>query len=133
MKSNKENKKNVLAGLVIAVLALGAVTFVAVDTNNNQTPTTTQSQTENKKVDQTTISYDAKPGITSLQQLKDENKGVVTESSQYGEYVSAIGDYKGGDDGKYWSFYVDGKLSDVGAGTYVQNGNEKIVWKFQKL
>jgi len=81
----------------------------------------------------TEITYAAEPGITSLEQLKREASDVVTQQSEYGEYIESIEGYKGGDEGKYWSFYVDGVMSDVGAGSYTQKGGEEIVWKFQKL
>jgi hypothetical protein len=122
-------KNGVITGLVVAVVAIGVGTWVGVS-NTNPTPVATHSQVQS---DPTTISYVAEAHETSLKQLKDEAKNVVTEQSKYGEYVSAIGSHKGGTDGKYWSFYIDGKLASVGADSYVQKGGEHIVWKFQKL
>lgn len=87
--------------------------------------TTGQARTE--------INYLAKPGITSLEQLKQEASDVVTKQSEYGEYVDSIEGHKGGEKGKYWSFYVDGSMSDVGADSYTQKGGEEITWKYQKL
>lgn len=79
------------------------------------------------------ITYTATAGISSLEQLKHEASNVITKQSSYGEYVDSIEGYAGGTDGKYWSFYVDGVMSDVGANSYIQKGGEHIEWKFQKL
>lgn len=81
----------------------------------------------------TNITYTAKAGITSLQQLQNEADNVITKDSSYGQYVDAIEGHRGGTDGKYWSFYIDGTLSQIGADTYKQRGGEQITWKFQKL
>ncbi len=32
---------------------------------------------------------------------------------------------------KYWAFYVNGKLADVGAGSYKLQNGDKIVWKIE--
>jgi len=120
----------ILAALLFVVLGAGSVYIARGSIWPNKAVATTK---QTKPADPTVISYTAKSGISSLAQLKQEAKGVVTVQSSYGEYVDTIGSHKGGTDGKYWSFYIDGKLSDVGAGTYIQKGGEKIVWKFQKL
>lgn len=125
-----KSKKIIISLVVIALVLVPAVWWgISLNTRANnvaQVQSTTQ-------ISSTEISYVAKPGVTSLQQLKDAVKDVTTKASQYGEYVDAIDGHKGGDEGKYWSFYINGKMSDVGAGSYVQKGGEQIVWKFQKL
>lgn len=78
------------------------------------------------------VAYVAKKDKTALAQLMETTDGVVTKNSSFGEYVDSIGTLKGGTDGKYWTFYVDGRMASVGAGTYVAKGGEKIEWKFEK-
>ncbi|HRN90563.1 MAG TPA: DUF4430 domain-containing protein [Candidatus Saccharibacteria bacterium] len=85
------------------------------------------------KSQRTEIIYTAKPGETSLKQLKEEANDVITKTSDFGEYVDSIEGHQGGTDGKYWSFYINGTMSDVGADSYMQKGGEVITWKFQKL
>lgn len=85
------------------------------------------------KAGRTELSYQATPGITSLEQLKQEAGDVITTQSKYGELVDSIEGHKGGTDGKYWSFYVNGEMAQVGAGSYMQQEGDLIEWKFQKL
>lgn len=125
--------KKIIISLVIIALALVPAVWWGISLDHSRANSTIQLQDKASEVGRTEISYEAKPSMTSLQQLRDEVKDVTVTSSKYGEYVAAIEGHKGGDEGKYWSFYVDGKMSDVGAGSYVQKGGEKIVWKFQKL
>ena len=94
---------------------------------NNQTETVvTQSNPEY-------VSYVAIEGKTSLEQLKTSATNVQTKTTSYGEYVDTIGSLVGGTDGKYWTFYIDGVMANVGAGSYIQKGGEKIEWKFVNL
>ena len=118
----------VLAGLAViaTVTTLYIQSTVKPDTNNQAETVLTQS-------DPAYVSYTATDGKTSLDQLKESNATVQTKTTEYGEYVDAINSLAGGTDGKYWSFYIDGALANVGAGSYTQMGGEKIEWKFENL
>lgn len=125
--------------LHIFVLLLIAVALVATIgilwlTKSSEKPTVSQSSiTTSTERQRTNITYIAKADETSLEQLKHEASGVITKQSDYGEYVDTIEGHQGGVDGKYWSFYIDGVMSVVGANNYIQKGGETIQWKFQKL
>lgn len=129
------NGKNIqrtylIGGLGALVVAVGIGVAVLM---NQPVPPAAPAVVAEKKVPQSSvISYEGKKGQTALAQLKKATGGVVTKASSYGEYVDTIGDLKGGKDGKYWTFYVDGKMASVGAGSYVSKGGEKIQWKFEK-
>ena len=85
-------------------------------------------------VGRTEISYTATEGITSLEQLQAEVEDVViVEHSEFGSYVDSIEGNVGGEDGYYWSFYVDGQMAEVGADSYMQKGGEVIECKYQSL
>lgn len=124
--------------IILSLVAAGIIaTTGVVLTNQAQTPAPTQPTVSEQAAPvertRTVITYTAKAGDTSLVQLKREADKVVTQQSEYGEYVDSIEGHKGGTDGKYWSFYVDGEMASVGAGSYTQTGGEVIEWKFQKL
>ena len=129
--------KTILISAAAALLIIGGTAIaLGIDSQHaaQQTKPAISSQQAKPAVQhRTDISYIAKAGVTSLDQLKTEADDVVTKQSQYGEYVAAIEGSIGGTNGKYWSFYVNGTMSDVGAGTYIQKGGEQIEWKFQKL
>jgi len=122
-------KRAYLIGGILAVIILiaGATAIMLATRNGHTTPSNTAATTTQQ---QTTITYTGIKGKTALAQLK-ELEQVTTKSSQYGEYVDSINGVQGGTNGKYWSFYVNSKLSDVGAGDYTATGGETITWKFE--
>lgn len=131
--SLRKNRWFIIALIIICISAGIGVYALVTGGGEKAKLTTTTAAAEVKPSQQTTIAYTGKPGITALAQLKQVTANVVTKTSSYGEYVDSIGGLKGGTDGKYWSFYIDGSLSTEGAGAYTSKGGEKIVWKFEKL
>lgn len=116
----------VILGILVAVVIGGLSAKTASTTVTKSASTVQQQQAE-------TISYTGEKGKTALAQLKSVAKNVATKSSTYGEYVDAIGTLQGGQDGKYWTFYIDGTMATVGADAYIAKGGEAFVWKFEKL
>lgn len=120
--------------LVVAILAVGGILTTLYIQNVKKTDEASQTQTTTEvKVDPEYITYVATAGKTSLDQLKEVNSTVVTTSSTWGDFVDTVNGLKGGTDGKYWTFYIDGEMASVGAGSYTQKGGEKIEWKFVNL
>lgn len=76
------------------------------------------------------VTFTAQAGKSVLAQLQDRAK-VVTKKSSYGAYVASINGKASGNDGKYWTFYVNGKVASKNAAEYITNGGEKIQWKFE--
>lgn len=120
-----------IAGLILALGIAGA--SIGSRNNNKQTsmtPTTSQSDPENSETKKTEyLSYQGEDGKTALELLKSEAE-VETKSSSLGEYVVSINGNDGGGS-KYWLFYVDGRESPVGAGSYTTKSGETIEWKLQ--
>lgn len=77
-----------------------------------------------------TVSYAGRDGVNALELLK-ENATPETKDSSFGEYVDAINGISGGTDNKYWSFYINGKLSTIGAADYVTKNEDTIEWRFE--
>lgn len=144
---NKNINKKVLAiAALIVALSMLVVIYVllrpvkqtqtqeqsaATTQTQEQSVATTQADNSTQPKDQ--ISYIATSGSSALAQLESQNDTVVVVESDLGSYVDSINGLKGGADGKYWSFYVDGEMASVGAGQFMPKGGEKIEWKFQKL
>jgi hypothetical protein len=124
------NSKRRIIGIVAAIiLVLCLVGVAALSRVANQQPKSSSAQTTTHQ-QATVISYTGQKGKTALELLKEKAR-VVTKTSQYGEYVDSINGLAGGKSGKYWSFYVNGKLSSVGAGSYTTQDGEAIVWKYE--
>lgn len=112
------------------VIAIGVTAMVLINQPAKapeQKTDTSQSQTSGQTK---LVSFTAEKGKNVLDQLKS-NATVETKDSQYGPYVDSVNGVKGGTDGKYWSFYVNGTLAQKGAADYVTDGGEKIEWKFE--
>jgi hypothetical protein len=122
-------QKVVLAFAGLVVLAgLGLTGFTIV---KSQQPAKTDSPAQVAPQPTTTVKYTAIKGETVLAQLKKQAE-VVTKDSTYGAFVDSINGLKGGTDGKYWTYYIDGKMADKGADAYVAIGGEVVEWKFEK-
>lgn len=131
-------KIKLIAMLIVLLGVLGVSAWLTASIQTANTANDEASQVENQTAEtaeagRTEITYAAKPGITSLEQLQEEAKNVVVEESGYGKIVTSIEGHDSGTDGNYWSFYVNGEMAQVGADAYVQQEGDVILWKFQKL
>lgn len=125
-----------LAGVALAGL-LGLGVYLTSDlrqtaTGKNQ-ETARQALVDDAAETTEHIRYLATNQGSALDQLMILNDSVVVIDSEYGKYVDSINQLVGGSDGKYWSFYIDGELAELGADAYQPTGGEVIEWKFQKL
>ena len=75
------------------------------------------------------FSYKGEAGKSALDILKQKFEVKEDRSGM----VASIGE-KTADSAKheYWAFYVNGKLSDVGAGDYKTKNTDLIEWKVEK-
>lgn len=123
--------KPITIGLGVVVVAAGVWLGVAANTPktaDTQAPQPTTGQAQ--KAQPADITYDGAEGKTALALLQ-EQESVETKDSSYGTYVDSINGLKGGTDGKYWTFYVNGQMSQVGADAYTTKSGDSIEWKFQ--
>ncbi|MDB5179133.1 MAG: hypothetical protein JWN01_1076 [Patescibacteria group bacterium] len=80
-----------------------------------------------------TVSYAGVAGKTALELLKTKDPAVVAKGEGANAFVTTINGYKADDAKKeYWSLYVNGKVSEVGAGSYVSKAGDQIEWKIEK-
>lgn len=67
---------------------------------------------------------------TALDLLKQTTSSAVTVGENENAYVVGINGIKAEEEKKeFWSFYVNGKLAPVGAGSYILQEGDKIEWK----
>jgi hypothetical protein len=67
---------------------------------------------------------------TALELLKANDPKAATKGDGANAYVTTINGYTASDTKKeYWALYVNGKMSDVGAGSYVTKDGDQIEWK----
>lgn len=134
-----QSKNKLIIVLVALFITLGCSawalsSYQSKQDNTNQPSTSSIQDTPKAELGRTEISYRAKPGVSSLDQLKSEAKNVIiVENSEFGDYVDSIEGHKGSVNGYYWSFYINGEMAQVGAGTYIQKEGDLITWKYQNL
>lgn len=61
-----------------------------------------------------------------------DSLAVETGQFEFGALVQAVGDYRGGTDGNYWLYAVDGRDGTVAADRYPIQGGEIISFRFAK-
>lgn len=116
-------KIKLIAALPLIAVIVGVVgAITSYDASPKAQITTKQSQT-------TSVKYKGVEGQKALDLLK-KYASVQTKHYSFGDLVTAINGTEGKGP-KYWSFYVNGKLSDVGAGAYTTRAGDAIEWKLQ--
>ncbi len=77
-----------------------------------------------------------KEGMTAFDALKQKTaeKGLILETKSYdiGVFIENIGGVKNGENGKYWVYYVNGKLAEVASDKYQLKAGDKVEFKFEK-
>ena len=64
--------------------------------------------------------------------LLERTQTVMVKKSSLGSLVEAINGVKNGNDGKYWTYLINGKEANVGAGQYIVRSDDIIVWQYTK-
>jgi len=64
-----------------------------------------------------------------------EHEGFLVKTTYYGNYdslfVDSIGAYVGGQDGKYWQYYMNGVYASLGADKQIVKNGDIIEWRFE--
>ncbi|HEU4966973.1 MAG TPA: DUF4430 domain-containing protein [Candidatus Saccharimonadales bacterium] len=118
------NTKIIIAGLLIAVGLTGAAGIAYAMVHHNSVHTVTDTQHHMVQ-----ISYQGQTGTDALILLK-HHASVQTKHYSFGDMVTAI-DGVAGNGPKYWTFYVNGRMSDVGAQAYTTKSSDTLLWKLQ--
>ena len=70
-------------------------------------------------------------GSVALDLLKTDFK-IVAEGDGKNAFVTKINDLSADKSSReFWAFYINGKQSQVGAGSYILNEGDKIEWKIE--
>jgi len=71
----------------------------------------------------------------SLLERSAEQNGFSVDSTYYEQFdstlVNSINNAVGGTDGKYWQYYVNGMLPDIGADKYIITNGDLLTWSFE--
>lgn len=121
-----QNKlKTVLIALAVMVLGAGSAA-IAVVSNSPQHKVGVSYSSQQKLTD---IKYNGRNGVDALTLLR-KHAVVKVKHYSFGDLVTSINGSEGNGP-KYWTFYVNGKEAQVGAGAYVTKNQDKLEWKLQ--
>jgi hypothetical protein len=91
-----------------------------------QQPAQTQTQTQEP------IKYQGEDGKTALELLKAKYNIQTQNFGAAGDFVSTINGVTP-DSSHFWSFYVNGVQSNVGASQYITKNTDTIEWKLEAI
>lgn len=121
-------KRNyLLVSIILVLIALLFSLFLPLKHAAKEVSSTTQLTSS--PVSQ--VIYPGKNGKTAQDLLIASTKGKVTfdQSGMVSGINNRVADPQ---KHEYWAFYVNGKMSNVGASSYVTKDTDKIEWKIEK-
>lgn len=120
---SQASKRSPLVSVVIVLIAIGMIaTYSSLFSGSNASqpaPDQTQIQTTSQSV-----SYQGKDGVDAMTLLKETHS---VDASEQG-FVDAIDGVKPGEK-QFWSVYINGKPSDLGAKDTITKSTDSIEWK----
>lgn len=122
-------KKRIIIATISALLLIGLIS-TAVYFNQASIAATKAKQTQQeaaKEVENKTITYQGKEGVTALALLQQAAK-VETSGSGEMAFVTTINGVTANSKKEFWAFNINGIAATVGAGSYVTKNSDTIVW-----
>jgi hypothetical protein len=133
-------QKNWLIAGVLIVLALLGGSYVL---NQNKTGETKKTQTTTTQEKKTVVTLDINDGVnakhydlasgvgkTALEVTQTATGDVKTSGTGTNAFVTSVNGREASNDKKeFWELDINGKPSDVGAGSYTVKDGDALVWK----
>lgn len=145
LTSQKENKKNPANTFIGSDFSVSKTTTVPTVTPT-PTPTPTPKPLAknafryaiNEGVSQKSFDFVAEKGQTVFSVLEKLSKeqNIPIQSKYYpkmGILVQSIDKLVGGDEGRYWQYYVNGALGQVAADKQELKAGDSLEWRFEKV
>lgn len=151
-----KNTQKIILGIigVIIIAIIGVWGFLPAGRQGSQNKAPIANNNKNISINQkttiqTSLQIDRQDGSTvkvfsvkmekdsiALAQLQkaaaDNNIAIEIKTESFGSYVDSLDGLKGGTDGKYWMYSVNGKTAEVGADQYKLAEGDVVEWKFTK-
>ncbi len=150
-----KNTQKIILGIIGAIIIIGIGIWgfsqnpASVTNNTNVSSANINANANSAAQIQTSLQIDRQNGSTvkvfsvkmekdstALAQLQkaaaDNNIPLEIKTESFGSYVDSLDGLKGGTDGKYWMYSVNGKTAEVGADQYKLAEGDVVEWKFNK-
>lgn len=124
--------------IIVSLIIIGLVIWGIVSLNKRQPPEPRQGEKEIEGLVEAPqpqtpepITYQGKEGVDALSLLKEK---VQVETQDFGDkpMVTSINGVKA-DEKNFWAFYVNGKMSEIGASDYKTKDSDQIEWRYQPV
>lgn len=120
------SKTNVVIAVVVALAGVSGGAVLVMHHYYDDTKLVTNAQHQ-----LTEISYHGKSGVDALTLLK-QHATVNVKHYSFGDLVVSINGIAGSGP-KYWTLYVNGKMSAEGAAAYKTKDSDMLMWRLQQL
>jgi hypothetical protein len=118
--------------IIIIVIALFGVTYALTQKATAPVISSTNVSNQNQATADGIVTYQGEDGRSALELLTVFHKVKIKHYS-FGDQVIAIDDVEPDGTTAFWEFYVNGKSSPVGAGSYVTKSSDILSWKVSKI
>lgn len=116
---------NIIVGIIALVIVLAGV-YVSLPGRYHFLGDVKKATVQNG------VTYQGVNGQNALKLLKDAHNVTTKTYPGIGEYVVTI-DGITPDKSHFWSFYVNGKQSQVGASSYITKNSDTLSWKLNSF
>ena len=136
MKKINMKKIGIVLMLVILAIMLTACSGQPKDTSNDETKENVKNieisvyDKSEELIYEEKIETEEEKLIGALKKIDDLN--IVSEPSQYGEFITSIKGVEQGDN-YFWNYYVNGEYATVGASEYEVQDNDIFEFRLEKF
>ncbi len=103
---------------------------------SNQTSVRIEIQADSWAVTDNLVAYEGETAFSLLKRCAEKNSFSI-ESTYYDEFdstmINSINNVVSGTEGKYWQYYVNDMLPNVGADKYIVTNGDMVQWSFEIL
>jgi len=123
----QDSKRSPFVSVIIVLIAIGMIAMYSSFLTGSSSSQPTQDQSQVQPTQQN-ISYQGKDGVDAMTLLKETHS---VDASDQG-FVNAIDGVKPTEK-QFWSLYVNGKPSDLGAKDTITKSTDSIEWKLDSF
>ncbi|PIS06705.1 hypothetical protein COT79_03170 [Candidatus Berkelbacteria bacterium CG10_big_fil_rev_8_21_14_0_10_43_14] len=123
----QDSKRSPFVSVIIVLIAIGMIAMYSSFLTGSSSSQPTQDQSQVQPTQQN-ISYQGKDGVDAMTLLKETHS---VDASDQG-FVNAIDGVKPAEK-QFWSLYVNGKPSDLGAKDTITKSTDSIEWKLDSF
>jgi hypothetical protein len=139
MNSTLKRIETFVIVVIIAVIGV-AYAFMQNPAKNSNPQEAQTAQTEQQGQEErvqlvpgSSIQYQGVDGKNAVELLKLNHRVTTKEFSGMGEYVVGINGVESDSANNFWSFYVNGQQSPVGASQYITKNGDILEWKLETI